>query len=86
MKTYVTNAVLNFFVDDWLLPNYNDNVIILIPKFQVADCVEQYRPIALLIFTVASVPFVQPSNKVISRVLYLQGLSFRLNNSHYLFL
>lgn len=47
MNTDVTNAVLNFFVDDWLLPNYNANVIIPIPKFQGADCVEQYRPIAL---------------------------------------
>jgi len=34
----------------------------------------------------ASVPNRLPSNKVIGRVLYPQGLSFRPKNPHYLFL
>jgi len=32
VKTDVINAVLEFFTRDWILPNFNVNTIILIPK------------------------------------------------------
>lgn len=50
IKHDVVNAVLEFFTSGWLLPNFNANTLILIPKHQNADSVEQYRPIALANF------------------------------------
>jgi hypothetical protein len=55
----VTNAVLQFFTTGWILPNYNSNTIILIPKSDSADSIEKYRPIALANFKF----------KIISKVL-----------------
>ncbi|XP_024636247.1 uncharacterized protein [Medicago truncatula] len=46
----VTNAVLEFFTKSWLLPNFNANTLILIPKNPNADTVDQYRPIAMANF------------------------------------
>ena len=43
----VYNAVVEFFTTGWLLPNYNANSIILIPKSPHANTIDQYRPIAL---------------------------------------
>lgn len=50
IKLDVTNAVLKFFKRDWILPNYNANTIVLIPKVPDALSVGQYRPIALANF------------------------------------
>jgi len=44
------DAVLQFFVSGWFLPNYNANTLILIPKIPNADIVEHYRPIAMANF------------------------------------
>lgn len=44
------NAVLQFFTTRWILPNYNSNTIILIPKYPEADSIDKYRPIALANF------------------------------------
>lgn len=46
----VTKAVLEFFTRSWLLPNFNANTLILIPKTSNADTVDQYRPIAMANF------------------------------------
>jgi len=46
----VYGAVVEFFTTGWLLPNYNANSIILIPKSPNADTIDQYRPIALANF------------------------------------
>jgi hypothetical protein len=50
VKTDVLSAVLEFFIDGWIMPNFNANTIVLIPKTPSADFVEQYRPIALANF------------------------------------
>jgi len=41
---------MQFSVSGWILPKYNANTLILIRKHQNADCVEQYRPIAMANF------------------------------------
>ena len=46
----VYGTVVEFFTTGWLLPNYNANSIILIPKSPNADTIDQYRPIALANF------------------------------------
>ncbi|XP_024630529.1 uncharacterized protein [Medicago truncatula] len=46
----VIDAVLQFFTSGWLLPNYNANILILIPKSNNADTIEQFRPIAMAKF------------------------------------
>jgi len=38
---------LEFFSQGWLLPNFNSNIIVLIPKTEHVDNVGQFRPIAL---------------------------------------
>lgn len=43
----VCNAILEFFTKDWILPNYNVNTIILIPKTKDSYLVDMYIPIAL---------------------------------------
>jgi len=50
VKNDVINAVLEFFTRDWILPNFNANTIILIPKVPDAISVGQHRPIALANF------------------------------------
>ncbi|PNY16800.1 ribonuclease H, partial [Trifolium pratense] len=55
----VVNAVLQFFSSGWILPNFNSNTLILIPKTSNADSIDQYRPIALANFNF----------KIISKVL-----------------
>ena len=59
IKQDVFNAVLQFFTTGWLLPNFNSNSLILIPKTNNADSVSQFRPIA-----VANFKF-----KIISKIL-----------------
>jgi len=46
----VTNAVLEFFVNSWILPGFNSNNIALIPKTPNATSIDQYRPIAMANF------------------------------------
>lgn len=55
----VHNSVLHFFVHGWIFPNLKSNVITLIPKFDGADKIEDYRPIAYANFQL----------KIISKVL-----------------
>jgi len=50
VKTDVENAVLEFFIKSWIMPNFNANTLILIPKIPNADKVGHYRPIALANF------------------------------------
>ncbi|GAU26607.1 hypothetical protein TSUD_102140 [Trifolium subterraneum] len=50
VKEDVIKAVLEFFTSSWLLPNFNSNSMVLIPKTANADSVENYRPIALANF------------------------------------
>jgi len=59
IKHDVIKAVLQFFNSGWLLPNFNSNTLVLIPKTNNADSVDQYRPIA-----VANFKF-----KIISKIL-----------------
>lgn len=55
----VFNAVRQIFAQDWLLPGLNSNLVYLIPKFKVADRIENFRPIALTNF----------QSKIITKVL-----------------
>lgn len=55
----VCEAVLEFFQHNWIMPNYNSNSVVLIPKDSNADTIAQYRPIALANFKF----------KIISKVL-----------------
>jgi len=55
----VYKAVLEFFQNGWLPPNFNANTLVLIPKIPSADKIEHYRPIALANFIF----------KIISKVL-----------------
>lgn len=47
VATDVYNAVIQFFSSGWLPPNYNSSLVVLIPKEQGADKIEQFRSIAL---------------------------------------
>jgi len=50
VKTDISNAVLQFFKTGWILPNFNSNNIVLIPKTNHAGTVSDYRPIAIANF------------------------------------
>ncbi|KAI5422034.1 hypothetical protein KIW84_045474 [Lathyrus oleraceus] len=50
IKKDVIMVVTQFFTDGWILPNYNANTLVLIPKTPSADAIEHYRPIALANF------------------------------------
>ena len=50
IKVDVINAVLQFFNTGWILPNFNANTLVLIPKTPSADTLSQYRPIAMANF------------------------------------
>ncbi|XP_019435878.1 PREDICTED: uncharacterized protein LOC109342329 [Lupinus angustifolius] len=43
-------GVSQFFLQNWLLPDLNSNLVVLIPKFPGADKIEDFRPIALANF------------------------------------
>ncbi|GAU19900.1 hypothetical protein TSUD_95050 [Trifolium subterraneum] len=47
IKTDVIEAVLEFFQFNWIMPNFNANTVVLIPKESNADTIAQFRPIAL---------------------------------------
>src|SRR4051812_12006637 len=59
MHEVVVNAMTEFFVTSWILPNYNTNILTLIPNNPKVDSIDQYVLIAL-----ANVKF-----KIISTVL-----------------
>lgn len=46
----VFDAVSQFFTQSWLTPNFNSNLVSLIPKFKGANKITDYRPIALTNF------------------------------------
>lgn len=46
----VFNVALQFFKSSWLMPNYNSNVVVLIPKCPGVDSISQYRLISLANF------------------------------------
>ncbi|MCH97378.1 RNA-directed DNA polymerase (Reverse transcriptase), partial [Trifolium medium] len=50
IKGDVCNAVLEFFNTNWLMPSYNSNTVVLIPKTNDADTMGQFRPIAMANF------------------------------------
>ena len=50
VKEDVIKVVLEFFTKDWILPNFNANTIVLIPKVHDATTVRQYQPIAFANF------------------------------------
>jgi len=53
-KTFAMRKKVNFkiffFVTGWILPNFNVNTLILIPKHPHVDNVDQYRLIAMTNF------------------------------------
>jgi hypothetical protein len=55
----VVEAVIQFFISSWLIPNMNANTVVLIPKKDNADSIGHYRPIALANF----------KYKIISKIL-----------------
>jgi ribonuclease HI len=50
VKDEVIAAVLEFFSTSWILPGYNSNIMVLLPKFPEAASIDQYRPIAMANF------------------------------------
>ncbi|XP_058734177.1 uncharacterized protein LOC131605902 [Vicia villosa] len=50
IKNDVIDAVTQFFIQDWILPNFNANSLVLIPKVKEANTIGQFRPIALANF------------------------------------
>jgi len=46
----VFNAVIQFFTNGWIMPNYNANTIVVIPKVDNVEFVEQFRLMALANF------------------------------------
>ncbi|XP_019431738.1 PREDICTED: uncharacterized protein LOC109338847 [Lupinus angustifolius] len=46
----VCQSVAQFFSKNWLLPNLNSNIVVLIPKHLEVDRIEDFRPIALANF------------------------------------
>lgn len=52
----VVQAVQNFFLQRLVMPHFNSNLLILIPKVPGVDTVSQFRPIALANFVFRSSP------------------------------
>lgn len=46
----VTLAIKRFFEDGFIMPHFNSNILILLPKLQDSECISDYRPIALANF------------------------------------
>jgi hypothetical protein len=76
IKLDVINAVMQFFTSGWIMPNFNANTLVLIPKTDHADNVSDYRPIAIANFKFKLI------SKIIAVIDYLQlcQLSSPLNN------
>lgn len=56
IKEDVIRSTMQFFTDGWVLPNYNSNTLILIPKVDGADYIEKYMPIAMANYNFKSKP------------------------------
>jgi len=69
VQNEVVSAVLELFTTGWMLPNFNSNTLILIPRSPDYDFIEQYIPIALANFKF----------KIISKIL-ADRLSIILTN------
>ncbi|GAU50883.1 hypothetical protein TSUD_411120 [Trifolium subterraneum] len=50
LKDDVSNAMLEFFSTNRIMPNFNSNTVVLIPKVQDADTIGQYRSISMANF------------------------------------
>jgi len=50
IKEDVCNEVLEFFTNNWIMPSFNSNTVVLIPKVPNVDSIGQYRPIAMANF------------------------------------
>ncbi|XP_058741658.1 uncharacterized protein LOC131614046 [Vicia villosa] len=47
IKEDVANVVLEFFQSGWILPGFNSNALVLIPKVKGDDCLDLFRPITI---------------------------------------
>lgn len=59
IKTNVINAVTPFFLQGWILPNFNASNVVLIPTIQGANSLDNFMPIAMTNF----------KYKIISKIL-----------------
>jgi hypothetical protein len=50
IKLDMIKAILQFFTSGWIMPNFNSNTLVLIPKLDNADNVNDYTPIAIANF------------------------------------
>jgi hypothetical protein len=50
IKSDVEKTVIQFFTSGWILPNFNSNIVALIPKTPNADAMTQFRSIAMVNF------------------------------------
>ena len=50
MKSDVSNAVIEFFTTGWILPDFNSNIIALLPKVPNAISMDHYMPITMANF------------------------------------
>lgn len=50
VKSDVINVVNQFFMQGWILPDYNASTVVLIPKTKEANNIELFRPIAMANF------------------------------------
>lgn len=50
IKEDVIRAIMQFFTEGWITSNYNSNIVVLIPKTEEDERINQYRPIALANF------------------------------------
>lgn len=50
IKDDLVKVVLEFFTTNWILPSFNSNSIMRIPKMDNVDTVDQFRPIAMYNF------------------------------------
>lgn len=55
----MTKTVAQVFTDGWILPNFNSNTLVLIPKIHSTDSMDHYMPIALANF----------KHKIITKIL-----------------
>ena len=74
----VTKAVQSFFSDGFVLPNFNSNLLVLIPKVSGADSVSQLRPIALanFVFKIITRIMADRLSPIASRIISPQQSAF----------
>ncbi|XP_024163822.1 uncharacterized protein LOC112170746 [Rosa chinensis] len=68
----VVSAVQSFFSQSYILPNFNSNLMVLIPKVQGADSVTQLRHIALanFVFKIITKVLADRLSPIASRIIY----------------